>query len=74
MRVNVFISESIGGEPPQLLILSLEPEAAIPHRLQHLEWRHFATTMTDDKLLGASSAQVESALAKDGYALVSPTG
>jgi len=74
MRVNVFISASTDGEPPQLLVLSLGPEAVIPRHLQHLEWRHFATTMTDDKLLGASSVDVESAIAKDGYALVSPTG
>jgi len=74
MRVNVFISDQSGDEPLRLLVLSVGPEAVIPRHLQHLEWRHFATTMTDDKLLGASSSDIEKAIAKQGFALVSPTG
>lgn len=74
MRVNVFIADRSGEGPTQLLVLSLGPEAAIPRHLQHLEWRHFATTMTDDKLLGAPSSDIEKSIAQHGFALVSPTG
>ncbi|MBB4051128.1 hypothetical protein GGR20_000746 [Devosia subaequoris] len=74
MQVNVFISDQKDGKAPQLLVLPMGPEAVIPRHLQHQEWRHFATTMTDDKLLGAPSPEIEAAIARDRYALVSPTG
>ena len=74
MQVNVFISEIAEGQSPQLLVLPLGPEAVIPRHLQEYEWRHFATTLTADKLLGAPAALIEADIARDGYSLVSPTG
>ncbi|MHA6298206.1 hypothetical protein [Devosia sp. CAU 1758] len=74
MQVNVFISEGTAGNPPSLLVLPIDTSAAIPRHLQDREWRHFATTMSEDKLLGASAARVEQAIAEDGYCLVEPTG
>ncbi|WP_297105612.1 hypothetical protein [uncultured Devosia sp.] len=74
MQVNVFISAGTEENPPKLLVLPLGPEAAIPRHLQGTEWRHFATTMTDDRLLGARAADIEADIAANGYALVAPTG
>lgn len=75
MQVNVLISTPTGvEEAPSLLVLPYGPQAAIPRHLQGVAWRHFATTHVDDKLIGASSAKVQTCLARDGYALVSPTG
>ncbi len=74
MPVNVFISAVAEGQSPQLLVLPLGPDAAIPAHLREIEWRHFATTLTADKLLGASAASIEADIARDGYSLVAPTG
>jgi len=74
MQVNVFISAGTEHRPPTLLVLPLDPGTAIPRHLQNLEWRHFATTLTGDKLLGAQAAAIEADIERDGYALVSPTG
>jgi hypothetical protein len=48
--------------------------ASIPRHLQGADWVYFATTTTDDKLIGAAAETVEAGIARDGYALVSPTG
>lgn len=76
MQVNVFISDVDGntGQPPKLLILPADPDAAIPENLRSYEWTYFATTNTTDKLIGARADVVEAAIARHGYALVSPTG
>ena len=74
MRVNVFISASKDGQPPSLLVLPLDPGAAIPRHLQDTEWQHFATTLTSDKLLGAKADAIEADITKNGYSIVSPTG
>ena len=75
MQVNVFISTPAAvDEVPSLLVLPYGPAAAIPRHLQGLEWRHLATTMSDDKLLGASAADVQQRIERDGYAVVAPTG
>lgn len=74
MQVNVFISETREGHPPMLLVLPYGPEAAIPSHLQGVEWRNLAVASTSDALLGASTSEVEEAIAEDGYALVNPTG
>lgn len=73
MQVNVLIARATEDEAPTLLVLPYGPQAAIPRHLQGLEWRHFATTMTDDKLIGAPTESVEQSIARDGYALVAPT-
>lgn len=74
MQVNVFISKGNAEHAPTLLVLPCGPLAAIPRHLQGLEWRHFAVTSPDDKLLGARAAEIEADIAEDGYALVKPTG
>ena len=74
MQVNVFIAKTADEVAPTLLVLPYGPTAAIPRHLQGIEWRHFATTMTDDKLIGAQAEDVEDALSSHGYALVAPTG
>ncbi|QDZ10504.1 hypothetical protein [Devosia ginsengisoli] len=76
MQVNVFISEVDGamGGTPRLLILPAGPNATIPENLRSYEWTYFATTTTDDKLIGAATEIVEAGIARHGYALVSPTG
>ncbi len=74
LQVNVFISEGGMGRAPSLLVLPAVPWAAIPKHLQGAVWHHFATTMSGDKLLGASAAMIESGISRSGYALVAPTG
>ena len=74
MRVNVFVATDDGKSPHDLLVLPYGPMAGIPAHLQHLDWRNLATTLTDDKLLGKGAAEIEAAIARDGYALVAPTG
>lgn len=76
MQVNVFISEVDGtlGEAPRLLILPAGPHASIPENLRSYEWTYFATTTSDDKLIGATVDAVEAEIAQQGYSLVSPTG
>jgi hypothetical protein len=74
MQVNIFIARDDGQVPHALLVLPYGPMAAIPDKLRHLDWEHFVTTMTDDKLLGASAKVIETDLAASGFALVQPTG
>lgn len=74
MRVNVFIALDDGKMPHELLVLPYGPTAVIPTHLRHLDWQNLATTMTDDKLLGRASAEIDASIARDGYALVLPTG
>jgi hypothetical protein len=74
MQVNIFIARDDQRSPHALLVLPFGPMAAIPHELRHLDWEHFVTTMTDDKLLGASAKTIEAELARSGFALVQPTG
>ena len=50
------------------------PWPQYPRHLQGADWVYFATTTTDDKLIGAAAETVEAGIARDGYALVSPTG
>lgn len=72
MQVNVFISKTVSGDPPILLVLPFGPLVAIPSHLRDIEWRHLAVTMSDDRLLGASAETVEYAMERNGYALVLP--
>lgn len=74
MQVNVFIARDDGKTPHSLLVLPFGPMAAIPKHLTELDWEHFVITRTDDKLLGASSSEIEAEIASNGYALVNPTG
>ena len=74
MQVNVFISTGTDDSPRRLLVLPLDPGAAIPRHLQDTEWQHFATTLTSDKLLGARADVIEADIARNGYSIVSPTG
>ncbi|MNY82213.1 hypothetical protein D3C86_2241840 [compost metagenome] len=57
-----------------MLVLPIDPGAAIPSHLRSTEWQHFATTLASDKLLGAQAAVIEADIARNGYSLVSPTG
>jgi hypothetical protein len=73
MQVNVFVSEvRQDGEPTQMLVLPFGPEAAIPAHLQGTEWRYFATTEADDKIINLPQGEVEVAIAADGYLVVTP--
>lgn len=74
MRVNVFVAVNDGKTPHDLLVLAYGPLAGIPAHLEHLDWRNLATTMTNDKLLGASAHSIEDSIARDGFALVPATG
>lgn len=74
MQVNVFIAKANDGAARTLLVLPHGPMASIPRHLQGADWVYFATTTTDDKLIGAAAETVEAGIARDGYALVSPTG
>lgn len=74
MQVNVFISTGTDDSPRRMLVLPLDPGAAIPRHLQDTEWQHFATTLTSDKLLGARADVIEADIARNGYSIVSPTG
>jgi hypothetical protein len=72
MQVNVFISAvNQDGASPTIVVLPAGPQAAIPRHLQHLEWRYFATVESGDKITGAPAVEVETALARDGYLVVS---
>jgi hypothetical protein len=74
MQVNVFVSEvHQDGEPTQMLALPSGPEAVIPSHLRGIDWRYFATTESDDKIIGLAPGEVEVALARDGYLVVTPT-
>ena len=73
MQVNVFISTGTDDSPRRMLVLPLDPGAAIPRHLQDTEWQHFATTLTSDKLLGARADVIEADIARNGYSIVSPT-
>lgn len=71
MQVNVFVSEvRQDGGPTQMLVLPFGPEAAIPTHLQGIEWRYFATTEADDRIINVPPGEVEVALAADGYLVV----
>jgi hypothetical protein len=73
MRVNVFVSEvRQDGEATQLLVLPYGPLAVIPTHLQGIEWRYFATTEADDKIIGLHPGEVEIAIQEVGYAVVTP--
>mgnify|MGYP004543734035 CR=1 FL=1 len=74
MQVNIFIARDDRQTPHKLLVLPFGPNAAIPQQLQHLDWQHFVTTLTDDKLLGASAKTIEIDIARSGFAVVQPTG
>ena len=74
MQVNVFISTGTDDSPRRMLVLPLDPGAAIPRHLQDTEWQHFATTLTSDKLLGARADAIEADITRNGYSIVSPTG
>lgn len=74
MQVNVFIANATHGGTKTLLVLPYGPLASIPRHLQGAEWSYFATTTTNDKLMGATAATVEEGIAQHGYALVSPAG
>ena len=74
MHVNIFISSEETEQPRRLLVLPIAPDAAIPSHLRDVQWRHFARTMTGDKLLGATAESIEADIDRLGYALVSPTG
>ncbi|MFP9136030.1 hypothetical protein ACLI1C_02495 [Devosia sp. XGJD_8] len=74
MQVNVFISRPVDAEAPTLLVLPFGPTAALPRHLQGIVWDYLATTSTEDKLIGAAATAVEEGLARDGFALVAPTG
>ncbi len=74
MQVNVFISTGTDDSPRKLLVLPIDPGAAIPRHLRTTEWQHFATTLASDKLLGAQAAVIEADIARNGFSLVSPTG
>ena len=68
MQVNVFISEvKQDGTAPTILVLPATAHAGIPRHLQDIEWRYFATTEADDKLLNTAPGEVEDAIARDGY-------
>lgn len=70
MRVNVFIAQNDGQAPHELLVLPYGPLAGIPRHLKHLDWRNLATTLSDDKLLGRSGANIQADIARQGYSLV----
>jgi hypothetical protein len=74
MQVNIFISRPVDTEAPRLLVLPYGPTAAVPRHLQGVVWDYVATTSTEDKLIGAASIAVEEGIARDGFALVAPTG
>ncbi len=76
MQVNVFIEDVDGneGQSPRLLILPVAPDAAIPVDFRSGGWTYFATTSTDDKLLGAPAGKVEADIASKGFSVVQPTG
>lgn len=75
MQVNVFASEVVeGDEPTALLVLPCGPLAAVPKHLRDIGWRYFATTEADDRIIGLGRADVEAAIASDGYVLTVPAG
>lgn len=71
MLLDVFVSDSIGSTGQELLVIRYGPESEIPSHHQHRRWRHLATVPPDDKLLGSRSATIVTAVAKDGYAIIS---
>ncbi|MFD2646377.1 hypothetical protein ACFSX5_01055 [Devosia albogilva] len=73
MQVNVYVSElHQDGQPTQMLVLPFGPDAAIPAHLQNMQWRYFATTEVDDRIIGLTRGEVEVALHRDGYLIVTP--
>jgi hypothetical protein len=76
LQVMIFISNANNDAPgpPSLLILPDAPRAVVPRHLQSANWTYFATTTSDDALIGATAEKVETDLAVDGYSVVKPTG
>jgi hypothetical protein len=44
----------------------------VPHHLQDIEWRYFATTDAGDKIIGLPREGLEAAISADGYVLTTP--
>jgi len=75
VQVIVFISRDPANQQahaPMLLVLPDRADAAIPKHLQGMDWRYFATTSTDDRLLAKSRIDVAQELEAQGYALLDP--
>lgn len=73
MQVNVFVTRETDTSKYSLLVLPYGENNAIPIELQHLQWRHLATTRMDDRLLANSEPVIRAQMDMTGYGLVSLT-
>lgn len=73
MRVNVFVVRGAAEARKRLLVLPIEPGAAIPQDLSE-EWTYFCAVDTSDKLLAASAKKIEADIAREGHCVVDATG
>ena len=72
MQVNVFITRQQGRLGTQLLVLPINPQAAIPKEYRD-GWRYYSTVNPGDRMFGDIDARaIEAELAASGYAIVTP--
>ncbi|HEY8360203.1 MAG TPA: hypothetical protein VIL30_22330 [Ramlibacter sp.] len=72
MQVNVFITRKDGQLQNKMLVLPIDPKAAIPAEFR-LGWVYYATTSTADRMFfEIGQHQLERDLASRGFVIVRP--